>query len=209
MVFSLHHYIIRSKRFADARTLYQAAGILAYCNSFLKICERSLDDDIEKIPRFNEEALIQSLNARASEETYKASQRGGEAILRTTRLAFGVAIIAVAIAILVMLVQPQIEKGELEALKKLSAIAGRYFVSIPVGLVLLFVAFWILDRGFRSVPTISVWKDILEAANVKRKKAIVVFVTLSATVLFASVWLGFPAVRDFWRSLIFLFAALV
>jgi hypothetical protein len=65
VVFSLHHYIIRSKRFADARTLHQAAGILAYCNSFLKICERALGNDIEKIPRFNEEALTQSLNARA------------------------------------------------------------------------------------------------------------------------------------------------
>jgi hypothetical protein len=206
VIFSLHHYIIRAKRYADASSLYQAAGILAYCNSFQRICLRHLGDNAKRIPPFNVATLLQSLSARASEESQKAAERGVRSILRSTWRASGIAILAAFIAIIAMLAQPQIEKGRIPELTQLSGIVGRHIVGIFIWIIALFLAFWIVTSDVMTRWAFG--KDVLEAANVKRKNAIVVFTVLSLATLAVASWIGFAALQDFWRSLVELWKAL-
>jgi hypothetical protein len=195
IIFSLHHYIIRIRRFGDVKPLYQASGILAYCSSFKKICERQLGDDAaSQIPPFNEEALQQSLNARAGEQVQRLASLGTEAIIRLGRRTVGVAILAVAVAVLVMLIQPQIEKGEIPEL----TVAGNIVSEHLIGVVVLLIVFTAIMWGYTS-DKLKAWqfsRDILEASNVRRRRAMLVFFGLAVCVFLLSVWAGYPAYRD-------------
>jgi hypothetical protein len=200
IIFSLHHYIIRAKRFADTRSLYQSSGVLAYCKSFRAICDRHLGERSSQIPPFNDDALQQSLNARIGEESQTIARWGIDATLRVSRRAFGIAIMAVLVAVVIMLVQPQIEKGEIQELTKASQVVGRHFPGIFSTLIILTIMMWIFTSNILTTTTLG--RDVLEAANVRRRRAAVLFSLLGVIILFLTPFFARPAYEDMFATLI-------
>jgi len=79
IIYSLYYYIVREKRFLDASSIFQASGVLGYAMSFRTICGEALGDLAIRMPRFDSEALLQSLQARANEETWRFRQAADRA----------------------------------------------------------------------------------------------------------------------------------
>src|SRR5262249_43304524 len=159
----------RSKRFADATSLFQSMGLIAYCKSFKGICEERLRGAVPGLPPFNDEALMISLRARADERLAQAADRATDATVRISRAAnwrlFALTVVALATAIVVMFVQPLIEHGDIPKLNALSRALGQHFFTIlATGLIfLLFV--WALTQSSWQVKH-QIGRDILELSNV-------------------------------------------
>lgn len=204
IIFSLHHYIIRTRRFGDIRSLYQASGILAYCNSFRMICERHLSAQLaSQIPPFNDKSLRQSLEARSREQEQRIAALGTQAIIRLSKRTVGISVFAVAIAVLIMLLQPQFEKGEIPELTAVGNVIRGHLLGTISTLFTSLCIIWI----FTSDRWIE-WRfsrDVLEAANVRRRGAAFVFFLLGLAVIAFTAWLALPAYHDaytiFWGLL--------
>ena len=104
IVYSLYYYIIRSKRFKDAISLFQAAGILGYCKSFKEICVRRRSSMAIEFKEYNDEALMQSLMAKANENTLLSTELSFWHQVRLSKAAnrrtFVLALVAIVLGLL-------------------------------------------------------------------------------------------------------------
>lgn len=190
IVFSLHHYIIRTRRFADVKSLFQAAGVHAYCRSFQAICERSLGPLPNGIPEFNDEALLQSLNARWQEEIAQANEGATDQIIKLTKAvgncSFALLLSTIFVILLVMLVQPLIDPNKTTLLKSAGEFAFSHIVTL-IFLIFLFLAIvWVVThREWQSRSVIV--RDLLEISNVRRKYFITTYIVFAFVIALASV----------------------
>jgi hypothetical protein len=203
IIFALQHYIIRSKRFADATSLYQAAGILAYCNSFLQICKDATANNFD-VPKFNNEALHDSLMAKAQEVSLRTTEDMAQSAMRLTRAAslrtFALTLLAIVTALIVMLVQPMIGEARYPKLRALaeSLIDNFRGVISFVFLALLFI--WVYTHRDWQLKT-NFGRDVLEATNYARRSFAWAFVVLGVVFFILATRVGSSAVSDILSSL--------
>ena len=205
VLFSLHHYIIRSKRFADTKSLYRCAGVLAYANSFRATCCRFFND-YTVMPPFNEDELLQSLNARIGEQVNHTTEQGVIATIRLGRRVVALTFLAIIIAIVIMFVQPEIEGDRAPELRAASEFVADHWRPAVGTLIFLFAIQWAYSTDWFIRRQLL--RDILEASNVWRSGAISLALILAVVVLILSVWFGREAaadlskmIRDFWGLL--------
>lgn len=199
IVFSLHHYIIRSKRFRDAKSVLQAVGVLGYCMSFLQICKDRIGDEAKKIPIFNDAAMIQSLKARSDEE----NERATTAIIKITKAgnvrSYILILSAILLAILVMFVQPAIDANKFEKLTIISEFLAEYIMPAFLAMFVFGAVCWaIAGRSWR--PKRPFARDLLEVSNVRRTRSIIVFAVAALVVLMIGIVLAWTAVIDVSRA---------
>ena len=199
VLYSLHHFIIRAKRFADTRSLYQCIGVLAYANSFRATCSRFLQDRDDLIPPFNGDDLLQSLNARVGEQVQRTAEWGVAATLRLGKRAVGIAIFAVVVALLAVFLQPKIEKGEIPLLNSTGQFLGDHIVAIGWFLVTTFMVMWIFSTDWFIRRKLI--RDVLEASNIQRKGAIYFLLSVVVVILLITYWVATLAVSDAARTL--------
>jgi hypothetical protein len=218
VVFSLYYYVIKSKRFTDAYSLYQSLGVQAYCKAFKGICQRTLGDKFESIPIFDDDALAQSLSARAQEETAKRTEYLTYATMRHSRAAnwrtFTLAIIAIVIASLAILIQPRIndqDRSKFPKLHEASDFASEHFLTVIVVCLVVATIVWIFTGpswGMRFQ-----WgRDLLEISNVRRTRFVIFYLCSAIVVAGLTVFFNWAAVRVLavkLRALIFDFGNLL
>ena len=184
-------------------------GILAYCQSFKKICEESLGKGSLGLPEFNDDALLLSLKARADERVAQANDRATDALLRISRAAnvrlFALTFVLILTAILVMFVQPYIEHGSSPKLQVISRFAIDNLFSIFATLILVLIFIWALTQSDWQVKR-QIGRDVLELSNVRRIMFAIIYTIAGLIVLLITFFLGEPAVADiarmistFWR----------
>jgi hypothetical protein len=202
IIFALNHYIIRSKRFPDSTSLFQASGVLAYCESFQAICMESTDNKFT-VPRFNNEALRQSINSRVSEITTRATEKFAESSIRITKAAntriFALTFAAIVTALIVMLVQPMIDTGKYPKLHNLAEALVENARGVFGFLILGLVVIWAYTSRDWQVRT-RFGRDVLETSNYRRIYFALAFVAAAALVIWASFYLGASALADLWET---------
>ncbi len=202
VVYSLHYAIIRFKRSNDPQAMQRAIGILAYCASFKENCRAKIKEKIRDLPVFNEEALAQSLKAKADEivareqslANYYSRCFARASTARSLILAFS----AVVVATLAILIPPRISSSEKDTFPNLylaSTFAADYFFSVVGILFLISVVVWVLTHSNWVVSTRS-GRALLEAANVRRRLAVGVLVAVSAVVAAAFSMIFRSALHD-------------
>lgn len=209
IVYSLNHCIIRSKRLADAGSLFQAMGMVAYCQAFKAICEERLQGKIPGLPLFNDNTLLTSLRARADERIFQVSDRAIDAQIRISRAAnwrvFALTFSALIIAFVIMFVQPTIDSGAEPKLLEISKFISHNLFTILASLVLALLFVWALTQSNWQVRT-STGRDILEFSNVRRVLFISIYLLGGIGIISLTYFLAEPAVADmkkmlhaFWR----------
>ena len=192
--------------------MYQSAGILAYCTSFANISKRYLGNLYEQIPPFNEVALKESLEAKALEQTYAAVEWGAVAGIRLAKASNWRSSIlllsAILVALLVMFVQPQIDKGETASLVAASKYIAAHILHFLGGIFVLLLIVWVFTHPNWAINR-RFGRDILEVANVKRRASIFVFTFIALIVFIGAIWLGRAAMYDMLTTLRELFHLLV
>jgi hypothetical protein len=199
IIYSLYHYIIQAKRFNNTASLLQAIGIVAYCKSFKGICTERFRDGLPGLPNFNDEALLISLKARADEWTAQANDRATDAMIRISRAAnwrlFALAFAGVLTAVLVMFVQPLIEKGGNTKLRAMSDFAADNAVSAMAAIILFLLFVWALTQSDWQIKT-QVGRDILEFSNVRKLLLISAYAVAGVVVIVIAGFLAEPAISD-------------
>lgn len=206
IIFSLAHYTIRTKRFGDPPSLFQSMGVQAYSLSFKEICQERLGSLANQIPKFNDEALMHSLSARAQEALACQAQLSNTASISFSKAAnwrtFSLAIVAIAIATLAILVQPRISaesRQQFPRLNQLSDYAAEHFLTI-VAISGLFIALvWLLTRAGWVTRT-DVGRDLLEIANIKRGWALASALLISVVSFGVTMWIARAAVENIWNA---------
>jgi len=212
IIFSLYHQIISAKRFGDAPSAYQSLGIQAYCMSFKKICGKSLDWKEDE--RFNDQALKQSLEARAQEGLARLSETAASASMQLARAAnwrtFALAIVAIAIAGLAMLIQPRINEADAKRFPELLAwsdFASEHFATVIVTCGMAVGLVWIVTHTGWAIR-LGFSRDLLELSNVQRSRFLKIYFGTAALGVLVTLWLAKLAVydivdaaKDFWHLL--------
>jgi hypothetical protein len=201
-IFAIYYYIIRSKRFSDARSMHQAMGILGYCKSFKGICrERYPDDEQLDIPPFNDLALEQSIIARANEIAVLDAQNLAAATISMTRSAnlrmFALAIVAIFTALFAMFVQPLVGHQNLPKLTALAHEIGQNGLTIVALLSLALIVVWALTQNDWQVQT-RFGRDVLELSNFSRIWSIATYLILAGAILVLAIYFSEPALSDLW-----------
>jgi hypothetical protein len=167
------------------------------CNRFLQ--------NYDTIPPFNEEELLLSLNARIGEQTHQLTESGVYATIRLGNRVVLCTLLAAAVAVIAIFLQPQIESAEIPELKKISELVGRHILPIAAGLAILFGLAWIVtaDRFIKR----RLFRDILEASNVKRRRATYAIFAAAIMIFLLTYWISYSAISDligtildFWNS---------
>jgi hypothetical protein len=199
IVYSLNHHIIRSKRFADAASLFQAMGVLSYCQSFKSICQERFGAPIPGLPIFNDDALLASLRARADERTLQATERATDAQVRISRAAnwrlIALTFTALLIALLAIFVQPLVDKGSNEKLTAISKFASENLLTVAATLFLFLLFVWALTQSDWQVKH-RLGRDLLEFSNVRRVLFIALYLVAAVMVVAIALYFAGPAIAD-------------
>lgn len=199
IIFSLQYYIIRSKRFGDVESIYQAQGVLGYCMSFRAICDHVLADKAKTLPIYNDDALIQSLDARAKAQTTRRAEiferRSIAAYVRT----FVLLSVTILVALLIMLVQPVLgpehQTEPLSDLHRVSNFAVEHFFLLLGFIATIWAAGWIrTHRDWHVGPPF--FRSVLEMANADRMLASILLIALLVGVGIATYSLGYDALEN-------------
>lgn len=176
VIYSLYYHIIRTRRFGDAESQFQSLGVHAYCMSFKGICP---PEALRQIPRFDDDALRQSIRSRAEEDVARKSDQlalAGYSLSKAANIrTFSFSAVAIVIALLAILIQPRISAADKEVFPFLYAAsdyAARNFLEIVFVCVLLLFAIWAMTQRLWSTRY-RIARDILEATNVRRRLFIV------------------------------------
>lgn len=169
IIFSLHFYIISSRRTRSARALMQTVGVLAYCRSFTAICRMRLADRFAEIPSFQEEALKDSLNAAIEEHKYLEELDNQQEARVTNFRVMTLAIIAPTLALIGVAVQPHIGGADNErtfpALNEFANFISSNAMELcgitALGLLFSWTVNWTLsslqrDRSARQILTLGI-----------------------------------------------------
>lgn len=198
IIYSLYYAVIKTKRSSDDLSVFQsAAGIQAYCLSFQRICEHAVGGDkFANFPKFNDEALRQSLDAKWQEVVSTTTSRFTAATNHRTYL---LAISAIVIAILAIFVQPRInnenDRAAFPFLHTVSDFITGYFFEI-IFIIAVLAGLVFLTTRARWLQKVSFGRDVLEASNIVRRRAVVFFLACSAIVTFITAWVFWPAVAE-------------
>ena len=202
VIFSLYHQVIRSKRFGDAPSAYQALGIQAYCMSFKSICASSPAWKPENFPTFNDAALTQSLEARAQEELARYAENSGNATIRLARAAnwrtFALALVAIIIASLAILIQPRINSNESDKFPVLNAwsdFAAEHFTTVFATCLLGLGLVWMLTHSGWAIR-LTFGRDLLEISNIRRRRFVVIYFASALAAALVTFWAAKLAIRD-------------
>jgi hypothetical protein len=195
IIYSLQHYIIRSKRFADGKSLAQAAGVLSYCMSFRAICERHLGQRCEDIPVYNDAALMGSLRARAEEHEVEAREHEPRLKIAADRKMFALVFVGILVTILVFASQTKVDSISLGRLGALTDLALKNFFTVLFSLALFLGVIWITNPS-KPRLTVPLFRDVYEIANVKRLGAIYASLIGFAAVMISTLWAAWPAVAE-------------
>lgn len=202
VIFSLYHQVIRSKRFGDAPSAYQALGIQAYCMSFKSICASSPAWKPENFPTFNDAALTQSLEARAQEELARYAENSGNATIRLARAAnwrtFALALVAIIIASLAILIQPRINSNESDKFPVLNAwsdFAAEHFTTVFATCLLGLGLVWMLTHSGWAIR-LTFARDLLEISNIRRRRFVVIYFASALAAALVTFWAAKLAIRD-------------
>jgi len=199
IVYSLNHQIIRSKRFSDAHSLFQAMGVLAYCQSFKSICAERFGGPIPGLPAFNDAALLASLKARADERMLEATERATNAQIRISRAAnrrvIALTFAALLIALLATFVQPLISNRTYEKLTAISNFASNNLLTIAATLFLFLLFVWALTQSDWQVRH-QIGRDVLEFSNVRRVMFITIYLVTAVLVIAIALYFAEPAIAD-------------
>lgn len=193
IIYSLHHYIIRSKRFGDRKSTYRAMGVLGYCMSFYAICRRRLGKKAREIPAYNDAALIRSLEARAKEEIANSEEVDQKNSARNSGIQNIFIVIAIVIAILAMFVQPVVSTNKYP---RIDAISSYMAQNLPEIISILFILGAFAWSGASWKPRTTIAKDILEVTNVYRKFWSRLLILMSTAVMLITIGVAWPAVMD-------------
>ncbi|MDI4234756.1 hypothetical protein OZ411_18290 [Bradyrhizobium sp. Arg237L] len=212
IIYSLQYAIIRFKRDPDARSTLRAMGILAYCNSFTACCEAKLQQQFSGFPKFNNDALLLSLQAKADEistaEQIISNRQNGELAKVVASRTIALAFVAILVATIAILIQPRIssqEKEEFALLYRVSTFAAENFFSF-LGLsgVTLLVT-WVATAFNLRVANRRLARSLLEASYVRTRGAIAVFFLGALVVSGFTVWLFWPAMSSMLETMFELF----
>ncbi|MGX1198073.1 hypothetical protein [Parvibaculum sp. MBR-TMA-1.3b-4.2] len=194
ILYSLHYQVIRTKRFSTTYSLAQAMGILAYANSFYKICTRSAQEN-PSFPKFNTDEMLGSIQAQIyqnqsqqSEKEYNASRRMS---LATNIRSLSLSVTAIFISFMIAFMQPSINDGYFN--KETIAIRDNILqLSLAAFMILLFIWTATTERVYNWF-----WSsDIMELANVRRKKSILFIGLFSFLIALGALYLGGPAILN-------------
>ncbi|WP_126401346.1 hypothetical protein [Blastochloris tepida] len=211
IIYSLHYAIIRMKRCPDPGAFHRSIGIHAYCRSFSEICRAALLEKYSEMPHFNDDALLQSLEGRASELLSHSQTQLGTKSLDVARAAgirsFTLSFFAIVIAIAAILIQPRInseDRAHFAALNRLSDLAAEHFGSL-IGLCFIFTTVtWVwTHRGWTTKMQFS--RDILEASNVRRTRSIFLILLISISITITSIAFSPLAVAGIFKMISDLF----
>lgn len=196
IIYSLQYYIIRTKRFYDNISLARAMGLLGYCASFYEISNRRLkrQNISEELPRYNDNALIQSLSARLHEATATVQHRADSTAHSDATRALLLTVTTIFLAVIAIIVQPAITKNYESTILELSKwILDHLFPILLFGLFII-LPFWI---GLSPIWKFSRFhRDVFELANVRRVRVLIFGALSAVAIAAASFWLGAPAVES-------------
>ena len=181
IIYSLHYYIIGSKRHGNVPSLVQSLGILAYCESFESISRR-----YGVLPPYNNEALIQSIDSRIREIENRFNR---------SAIYFGsiIAILAIICTFFAMLVQPADTASDTPDLWSISKFAAKHFIAIVVSLL---VAAFLSYVAVRQAPKSSGFRrGLTELTNAKRHLTMWASFIFSFLIGLESLRFGWPMVK--------------
>ena len=205
IIFSLYHQVIKAKRFGDAPSVYQSLGIQAYCLSFKAICKSR--PIWKEDHHFNDEALKQSLEAKAQEGLARLAETAATSSMKLARAAnwrtFALALVAIAVAVLAMLIQPRITDGEAARFPQLHAwsdFASEHFDTVVGACLIVLAIVWTLTHT-DWVIRLSFSRDLLEISNIRRRRFIGLYFGLTIVVLLLTLWVSRLALFDIAHAL--------
>ncbi|MGM5022184.1 hypothetical protein [Tardiphaga sp. 367_B4_N1_1] len=203
IIYSLQYAIIRFKRDPDARSTSRAMGILAYCNSFVACCEAKLKQQFVGFPKFNNDALLLSLQAKAGEistaEQIISNRQNGELAKVVASRTIVLAFVAILVATVAILIQPRIspqEKDEFALLYRVSTFAAENFFSILGLSVVIVLVTWITTAFNFRVANKRLARSLLEASYVRSQGAIAMFLLSALVVIGCTIWFFWPAMSS-------------
>jgi len=196
---ALHYNIFQLMRDGDAKSLAGANRVLAYCMSFHGICERVLGEESVMLPAYNDEALSRALKAQAEEQAVDAAESAAEASNIATNRNYAIGICAIAVALLVMFVQPKVEELKIGHFGSITDLLVAHFPEVVGAVFGLLLIVWVGVRSSRPSGTRSfspIVRDLLELSVTRRVPAIIVSAIGVIAVLAVSATVGWPAIAN-------------
>ena len=142
---------------------------------------------------------MQSLNAKIGELVQRTAENGIVATLRLGTRAVWIAVVAILFAVVIMFAQPQIEREQIPELTYISRFIGAHFKSIVWMLIIFTLGMWIVTTDF--FVRRRLFRDILEASNVRRRGAIYLILAATIIILVLANWIGFAALTDILKTI--------
>lgn len=184
------------KRATSPLAPIQAIGILSYAISYRKICESHVKkDDSNWVPYFNEDTTLLSLKAQVRQNSVLSATeldvRARQQIRATNTRTVAFAFLASALAVWATLIQPYLKEKAFPLLEE----SSRYTADHAAGIfgTILLVAFFLWCLGI-DVFRFPVGRDVLEAANVQRRRSTALFLVAGLLVLIVTAYYGWPAI---------------
>jgi hypothetical protein len=215
VLYSLQYQIIKAKRSSYAFAAIQALGILAYCTSFRLICEmRKGWGEIGDLPTFNDTSSHDSLRAQIDYITATQNAADATQASRLSRSAnvrtYALALLAIGLTAFGVLIQPKIDRGNFPRINEDSAYAAEHPIVLLISMLVPFLIIWfgVSDLFAWHIFRWEVGKDILEAANVRRRSGKYLLYAIGLVSVWAAVYFGHPALEDMLLPLLKLWNAL-
>ncbi|MEQ8266145.1 MAG: hypothetical protein RH982_03040 [Parvibaculum sp.] len=208
ILYSLHYQVIRAKRFSNTYSITQAMGILAYANSFYRVCERKLHSTprynicksalqpaSDEIPRFNSEEMLLSINAQIKQNDLVQSAQLVSATNRLSKATnirtFALSLAAIIVGLMLTFIEPRIgPDGDATELKAYGDVIEANFPQLLGAVALFYLVVW----TFTTHRFYEWRKDLLEMANVQRKKSILLLSSAGILVAVVTFHLGYDAI---------------
>ena len=195
IVFSLHFHIIAARRAKNMLTMVQAAGILAYCQSFLGICRRKVGSDINRLAVYEEEALKNSLASSAEEIKMHLQMQTDKTARITNFRMMTLAVIAPVLALLGVAIQPNIDKEtEFPTLFATGKFVAHYAVELCSISVLLVIFAWTFNSVLNSFNTTRYSRDLLRLGSVNEFAGAATGFLFTLIFAATGVYFGWPTV---------------
>lgn len=198
IVYSLQHYVIRSKRDSSPFSLTQSLGVMAYCRSFMAICSSSGESAAAPLPSYNDAAALQSIQARIQEQEIYENRR---AVRRSIGIAV-LALVAILVAGMAIFVQPLVTEVDFPNLKSFAVAIVRNISPILIILLLATaVGFVIATEPFqleRLRPWIYYRQFLLDAYELglaERWASVKWLIFIGMILSFLTLLMGMPAIR--------------
>ncbi len=210
IIYSLYYQIIRAKRSDHGYSTIQAIGILGYCRSFKLICARQFTpDQMEALKSYNDDALLQSMEAKISENTARAEKSAEFTSSRSQRFsnvrAYTIAFVALIISVFGTLAQNHIGTANraYSVLNRLSDYVAIHFVGFCLAGFGLVAFIWIITSRWLGgfVYDHMFGRDVLELSNAGRNTLLILYPLFATGIVILTAYLGWPALIAIWHAI--------